>query len=231
MKTQSDGAPLADLFSTRTSPVSASTAERVVDVLRSYLIEGHLEPGTRLSEEVLAAGLNVSRNTLREAYRILAHEKLVVHEMNRGVFVRELTADDVRSIYQLRSLLEPIAVRSAATSSAAAISRVRLAVTEGLAAMEREDWREVGTANMHFHLAVAALMGNPRVDGIMAQLLAELRLAFHVMTPPQDFHAPYLSENDRICRLIEQGAADEASRVVRDYLDRACEQLVRAFDR
>jgi DNA-binding GntR family transcriptional regulator len=146
------------------------------------------------------------------------------------VFVRELTADDVRSIYQLRSLLEPIAVRTAATSSAAAISRVRLAVTEGLAAAEREDWRAVGTANMHFHLAVAGLMGNPRIDGVMGQLLAELRLAFHVMTPPQDFHVPYLSENDRICRLIERGAAEEASQVMRVYLDEACEQLVRAFD-
>lgn len=229
MKSPVDNGSLAELFATPVRPVPASTAERVVDVLRSHLIEGRLAPGTRLSEEVLAAGLNVSRNTLREAFRILAHERLLVHEMNRGVFVRELTADDVRSIYQLRTLIEPAALRSAGDPGAAALSRVRLAVTDGLAARERLDWQGVGTANMHFHLAVTGLMRNPRLDSMMGQLLVELRLAFHIMTPPEDFYAPFLHENERICRLVEAKATHEAEESMRVYLHRACEQLVRAF--
>jgi DNA-binding GntR family transcriptional regulator len=220
---------IASLFASPARPLVASTAERVVDVLRSYLIEGRLQPGTRLSEEALAAGLNVSRNTLREAFRILAHEKLVVHEMNRGVFVRALTSTDVGSIYQLRELIETAAARTAPLAGAAAISRVRLAVTEGLMAAEREDWRGLGTANMHFHLAVAGLLGNSRIDGVMSQLLAELRLAFHVMTPLKDFHFPYLGDNQRICRLIEDGAGEEAALALHDYLARAQMQLERAF--
>lgn len=220
---------LAELFAPGAKRVAASTAERVVDALRSHLIEGRLQPGMRLSEEVLAAGLNVSRNTLREAFRILAHEKLVVHEMNRGVFVRELTSVDVTSIYQLRALIETAAVRPAATAGAAAISRVRHAVSEGLMAAELENWRELGTANMHFHLAIAGLLGNPRIDGVMSQLLAELRLAFHVMTPLKDFHFPYLSDNERICRLVEDGAGEEAAFALDSYLSRAQAQLIRAF--
>ncbi|KQX74190.1 GntR family transcriptional regulator [Aeromicrobium sp. Root472D3] len=221
---------VADLFAGRPAPVAASTAERVVDVLRGYLIEGRIVPGTRLSEEAFAAAMSVSRNTLREAFRILAHEKLLVHEMNRGVFVRELTADDVTSIYQFRTMLETSALAQTERHTQAQKSKIRLAVTEGLSAAEAEDWRGLGTANMHFHLAIAGLAGNRRLDATMSQLLAEQRLAFHVMTPLKDFHDPYLTDNVTICELIESGDVEEAARHLRAYLDRACAQMVRAFE-
>lgn len=220
---------VANLFADRSVPVAASTAERVVDVLRGYLIEGRIVPGTRLSEEAFASAMSVSRNTLREAFRILAHEKLLVHEMNRGVFVRELTADDVTSIYQFRSMLETSALAQTDQHSQARKSRIRLAVTEGLIAAEAEDWRGLGTANMHFHQAIAGLAGNSRVDAMMSQLLAEQRLAFHVMTPLKDFHDPYLADNLTICELIESGDVKQAATHLASYLDRACQQMVAAF--
>lgn len=225
-----DTALIANLFAGVQAPVAASTAERVVDVLRGYLIEGRIVPGTRLSEEAFANAMSVSRNTLREAFRILAHEKLLVHEMNRGVFVRELTVDDVTSIYQFRTMLETSALAQTDQHTTARKSRIRLAVTEGLAAAEALDWRGLGTANMHFHLAIAGLSGNSRVDGVMSQLLAEQRLAFHVMNPLQDFHDPYLTDNLRICELIEAGDVEQAAVHLRVYLNRACAQLVKAFE-
>jgi DNA-binding GntR family transcriptional regulator len=229
--TQTHGPDLiADLFAGSVSPVAASTAERVVDVLRGYLIEGRIVPGTRLSEEAFANAMSVSRNTLREAFRILAHEKLLVHEMNRGVFVRELSVADVTSIYQFRTMLETSALLRTETHTPSQRSRIRLAVTEGLAAAEAEDWRGLGTANMHFHSAIAGLAANRRLDGVMSQLLAEQRLAFHVMTPLKDFHYPYLTDNQRICELIEAGDVTRAAEHLAAYLDRACAQMVAAFE-
>src|SRR3954454_3634165 len=71
----------------------SSTAERVAELLRHRVIEGDLPPGTRLSEEQLVEVLHVSRNTLREAFRLLTHEGLLVHHLHRGVFVPELDED------------------------------------------------------------------------------------------------------------------------------------------
>ncbi|MGW7005548.1 GntR family transcriptional regulator [Streptomyces sp. NPDC054933] len=95
----------------------SSTVQRVADVLRGRIAAGALRSGTRLSEEALGAALGVSRNTLREAFRVLAHERLVVHEMNRGVFVRSLGPADVADIYLTRRALETAGVRAAAGSS------------------------------------------------------------------------------------------------------------------
>lgn len=88
-----------------------STAERVSDILRSRIAEGYFPPGTRLSEDSIGGALGVSRNTLREAFRLLTHERLLVHELNRGVFVRVLSVADVEDIYRTRTLVECAVVR------------------------------------------------------------------------------------------------------------------------
>ena len=72
----------------------SSTAERVADIMRERITDGSLAPGSRLPEDAVGSALGVSRNTLREAFRLLVHERLAMAEFNRGVFVRRLTRDD-----------------------------------------------------------------------------------------------------------------------------------------
>jgi len=90
----------------------ASTAERVAEVLRDRVTAGYFRPGARLSEDVIGGALGVSRNTLREAFRLLSHERLVMHHLNRGVFVRMLSADDVHDVYAVRRIIEIGAIRA-----------------------------------------------------------------------------------------------------------------------
>ena len=89
----------------------SSTAERVAELLRHRVMEGDLPPGTRLSEEQLVEVLQVSRNTLREAFRLLTHEGLLVHRLHRGVFVPELDEEDLVDLYRLRRTIECDVVR------------------------------------------------------------------------------------------------------------------------
>ncbi len=230
---------LEELQAERSRLGRASTAGRVADVLRTRITEGSLAPGTRLSEEDIGAALGVSRNTLREAFRLLGHERLLVHEFNRGVFVGKLTVEDVHDLYQLRRILECGAVRRAAERYAPdelgtdrwtrLLEPARDAVEEGEAAAARGQWVAVGTANMHFHQAVSALAESPRVDEAMGQLLAELRLVFHVMAAPQAFHEAYLPGNRRILELLAAGDLTGAESAMAGYLDAAEAQLVAAY--
>ncbi|MFC4563271.1 GntR family transcriptional regulator [Nocardiopsis mangrovi] len=207
----------------------SSTAERVADRLREYVINGALPPGTRLSEEKVGRRLRVSRNTLREAFRLLGHERLLVHEFNRGVFVAHPGLDDVVDLFRVRRSLELAALRGAAGAPAGAVDAVGAAVASGTAAYDRGDWWGLGTANMHFHQAIAALSGSPRIDETMRQILAELRLVFHVMAEPRAYHAPYLELNRRIYEELAAGRHSDAEARLADYLDVAEKQLVEAF--
>lgn len=204
--------------------------ERVADVLRDRITQGVFPPGTRLSEEALREALGVSRNTLREAFRLLSHEGLLTHEFNRGVFVRELTADDVRDLYAIRRILEGAAVRGVQAAPPGALEPIREAVESAEEAAARGAWVEVGTANMRFHQAVAGLAGSRRVSETVRRLLAELRLVFLVMSAPREFHEPYLLTNRKIYELLAAGDARAADKALAVYLDAAERQLLDAFE-
>ncbi|MFI0484759.1 GntR family transcriptional regulator [Actinomadura sp. 9N215] len=207
----------------------SSTATRVADLFREKIADGLLVPGTRLSDDKLAAVMGVSRNTMREAFQMLVKERLLVHEFNRGVFVSRVPADALADLYRVRRLLECEGVRSAPRATAAAIGQVEAAVQEGEHAAAIGNWAGVGTADIKFHKALAALMGSPRVDEMIGHLLVEMRLVFHEMGSPREFHEPYLARNRRLYDLMARGDITTAERELRSYLDDAESQLTEAY--
>jgi DNA-binding GntR family transcriptional regulator len=226
-------ASLADLEQARPLLDRKSTAERVTDILRDMITEGRLLPGTRLTEEAIGEALGVSRNTLRESFRLLTHERLLVHELNRGVFVRTLAQADVARLYEARRIIECAAIRSLFVTGAAAVpgslADVEKAVTDGEDAARSGRWHDVGTANMRFHQALVALAGSVRVDEFMTQLLAELRLAFYVMKNPRQFHEPYLARNRELLTTLQAADYATAEALLAGYLADAESQLTVAY--
>ena len=207
-----------------------STAERVADILRDRVAEGFFPPGVRLSEDSIGGALGVSRNTLREAFRLLTHERLLVHRLNRGVFVRRLTVDDLVDIYRVRELVECAAVRSLGEPPYL-LDAVESAVAAGGRAARDRAWQDLSTANIRFHQAVAGLARSPRTDELMRGVLAELRLAFHVMEDPQRFYEPYLERNQAILEALRKGDAPGAERLLAAYLADSRQQLAEAYGR
>jgi len=167
---------------------------------------------------------------LREAFRLLCHERLTVHEMNRGIFVPVLTRDDVVDLYRVRRLLEGGAARLAGSAAVAARKAVTAAVEEGEEAAGRGAWLEVRTADLHFHQAIGALAHSPRIDELMRRALAELRLAFHAASDPEEFHRPYLWRNRVIAELVNAGRGKEAETELHGYLADAERQLLTVYE-
>ena len=199
-----------------------SVADRVADELRLQLAEGVLLPGTRLTESTIAEDLGVSRNTVREAFAELASERLVVRHPNRGVFVASLEAGDIHDVYTVRRVIEVSAIRGGGSTEA--VAAVRAAVEEGKVAAAANDDEGLGTANQHFHKAIVALAGSRRLNTIMSQVLAEMRLFFHKATMDAHFYSGYLKDNEEICLALEAGELDRAAELLLAYLDRSEEK-------
>lgn len=221
---------LKDLADDRALLGRTSTAERVSDILRSRIAEGYFPPGTRLSEDSIGGALGVSRNTLREAFRLLTHERLLVHELNRGVFVRVLTVEDVEDIYRTRRLVECAVVR-ALGEPPYGLGGLAGAVEEGRTAAREGDWKAVGTANIHFHRELVALAASERTAELMRSVFAELRLAFHVVDEPQRLHEPYIARNVAILEALQGGDREKAERLLAGYLDDSLERVVEVYRR
>jgi DNA-binding GntR family transcriptional regulator len=202
-------------------------AHRVADLLRTGILDGTHRLGVRLSEPELCTAFDVSRNTLRESFRMLAEERLVVHELNRGVFVRVPTEQDVRELYDARRLVECAAVRDHGrrTDGLDGVAET-LERAERLAAAG--DWIGVGTADIDFHRALTAL-GSTRVEQLMQSIWNEMRLAFHVVARPGDFHGSYLVRNHVVLDTLLQRGGVAAAKELRDYLDEAEQRVLGAY--
>lgn len=207
-----------------------STAEKVAQLLRDRIVTGGLPPGQRLSEEEVSAALAVSRNTLREAFRLLGHEGLVVHQLNRGVFVRTLSGADVRDLYQLRRMLQSGALREAARSiTRPALTALSDAVDRGERAAAAGDWPAVATADLQFHQASVALGRSERANQVMGQAMAELRLAFWAIRDLPGFHRPFLLRNRSLLGLLAEGDFAGAHAELDGYLTDAETVLLAAY--
>ena len=223
------GQMAAELIRDRLTLVPASTADRVAALLRTHITDGLFPPGTRLSEEVIGQALGVSRNTLREAFRLLCHERLAVHQMHRGIFVPVLSREDVIDLYALRRLIEGGAARMAGAAAMSARLAVMAAVQDAEDAAAQGQWWQVRTVDLRFHQAVAALAGSQRTDELMQRALAELRLVFHAMADPQQFHEPYLSRNRLIAEAVILGDGQAAEAELLSYLNDAERQILDVY--
>lgn len=208
----------------------AGLAERTASRLRDDIIGGGLAPGQRLSETRMAADLGVSRNTLREVFRLLTREGLLKHEPNRGVSVTVPSMAAILDIYRVRRLIEVPALAQAWPRHEA-VARMAEAVEKARLAREAQDWRSVGSANIAFHAAIVALTDSARLRAFFAQIVAELRLAFGLLDSPERLHEPYIDRNAQILALLMQGRQAEASRLLADYLEESERAILAAFAR
>lgn len=209
---------------------TSALAPRLAEQIRDKLIAGELKPGQRLSEAALSADLDVSRNSLREAFRLLTKEGLLRHEPNRGVFVSTPSMASIIDIYRVRRTIECQALAGAYPNHPA-VSRMRGAVERARVARDAKDWLTVGSQNMVFHAAIVDLADSQRLNAFYAQIAAELRLSFGLLDDPELLHAPYVDLNAAILDKLTAGHTREAAAALETYLLQSERTVLAAFSR
>ncbi len=205
-------------------------ADRLARRIRAALISGELSPGQRLSEAAFSDRFDVSRNSLREAFRLLTKDGLLRHEANRGVFVAVPSMASIIDIYRVRRMLECGALRQA-WQQHPAIRAMRAAVETARARRTEGDWIGVGSANMMFHTAVIDLADSARLNEFYERISAELRLCFGLLNDPEHLHSPFVDMNDAITTLVETNRPEEAAAQMETYLNLAERTMLKALER
>ncbi len=198
---------------------AASAAEVVQAALRKKIVEGQLLPGTRLVDHLLATEYDVSRNTARDALRLLTTDGLVVSVRNAGSSVRMLNAADIHDIYSARRLIETGAILQSSSAPDALLDHVRRAASLSEQHVAAGDWNKVGTASLNFHRSIVGLARSERVGDFFGNLVAQLRLAFAVMPDESAFQVSWVSRDRDIAELVLAGRREEAAAMLVEYLN------------
>jgi DNA-binding GntR family transcriptional regulator len=194
-----------------------ASADLIAAAVRERILAGDLVPGDPLREAELAEAFGVARNTVREGLRLLTQGGLATYEMHRGVTVRRHTTAEVAAVFEVRAIVEQAAARRAGTLEAGEAARLRRALEDSESADAVGDVKGVMTANVEFHRELVRLLGNPKLDDIFNQLLAELRL---ILTPlDRDVGGAWLGRNRELFDLLVDGDAATFKSRLQRYLD------------
>jgi DNA-binding GntR family transcriptional regulator len=156
------------------STLPQAAAER----LRALIIEGVLAPGVRLNERELSEQLGVSRTPLREAFRLLAAEGMLLQLPNRGVQVVALSREDVRHAFEVMASLEGLAGElAAARVSDAELDDLKALQGELEKAHKRRDLPGYYRVNRAIHDRLNDIAGNP----VLAQTYRTLNARLHAL--------------------------------------------------
>ena len=196
-----------------------STAELIAEQLRSAIMYGSLAPGDQLGEADLAGRLGVSRGPLREAMQRLVQEGLLRSERHRGLFVRELTPDDVHDIYVARLAVERTACELIMRGNRGeAVARLTPVVQRLAEAAATGDRRSMSDADQEFHRTLVSCSGNGRLERMARTLLVETRMCLTVMQEAYPEPAELLEEHRRILDAIADGSQERLLHLIEAHM-------------
>lgn len=206
--------PLAELV---------SRADVAAEAIRMAILRGELRAGQPLVERELATLLGVSKTPVREALKLLSRSGLVTISAYRGAFVQRVDDVFARSIYEVRMLLEPPAVRLAtARQRKASLAEAESALEDARAAGEARDYATLGTANRRFHRALYEDCGNPTLVEMLDELQDKVALISVVgwSQRPDSSWVVEAREHKRLLGLVRAGKAAAAEQALRDHVAR-----------
>lgn len=195
-----------------------SVADQVASVLRQRIIDGELRPGTPLQELSLAASLGVSRNTMREALRILALEGLLHRNLHRGVVVSQLSLRDVEEIYHLRRMLEIPAVLAARKPDPELLHQLRNSVEQYEASVKAKDWMRAVNNDFQFHGLLIRFHRNRRLESFYQKVIGELRMGMVLVDRRHDDPEGLVPVHRKMFQLLTSGKLKQCAAVLEQHL-------------
>jgi DNA-binding GntR family transcriptional regulator len=208
-----------------------SLTKLLTEKLREAIVGGKFAPGERLSEEKLAASLQVGRVALREALRSLEAGGYVTFLPDHGVAVSKLTREDVHDYYTIASVLEGLAARLAVERAQAdEIAHLRELHQSLKEACQKRDLARYFDANSNFHRFIAEIARNERLYRLIDQLRQEIQ-----KTRILSLHLPLrldysMREHDQIMDAFLKRNSQLAESTMVRHLQNQMETLCKALD-
>jgi DNA-binding GntR family transcriptional regulator len=206
-------------------------SRQIAEQLKQLIYGGEFKAGDRLNEAALAVRMGTSRGPIREAIRILTGTGLVTPVVNRGVFVRKVSIQEMLEIYDLRALVFGFAAGRAAENITDEGCQRFEALLDGMdAAAQANDSGLYYDLNVQFHELILLLCNSRRAHDLYDSYVKELHLYRR-----QNFNAPGNMrrsnvEHRRLYEAIAKGNAARAKQFAEEHIQAGRGRLLALAD-
>ena len=196
-----------------------STSDAIARELTRQILDGSIPAGTRLREVELAEGFNVSRQSLRAGLAQLVHEGLLRRSPHRGVWVPELTAEELDDVYRVRAVFEVEAARFV-TEHPDRLAPVSEALVRLRAVPSGAGWGTTMEAHLDFHLALVDAAGSPRLSRAYRQIWSEAWLGLVASRENSELATPrrQARQHADLLAVFRGGDPDRSEQAVREHM-------------
>lgn len=198
------------------SSITQTSSSAVIQLLRQSLDHGRWSPGAPLRQEEIAAEFGVSRVPVREALFQLQAEGLVQVVPNKGVYVRTVSAANLRELFRLRRLLETdILAEAVPLHTAASLNRVDTVQAALDKAGNVADWI---AGDREFHEALYAPADRPETMAMVRRLRFIVDRYYFARMKPGTRAQAWHEEHHALVRAVRRRDANAAVRVLAAHL-------------
>lgn len=201
-------AAIADAKTTRFGAVwPVSRRQQVVDAVRDAIVSGQIVPGEQLKQDQLATELGVSPAPIREALRQLESEGLVTHHPNRGVFVTEVSVEELFAVLlPVRLAVEVYAFSQSAprlgASDIAELQRLIAVMDQGA---KDVDFVAINEADLRFHELVVLASEAPHTIQLWQSVHSRIRAQLYRMAPRHAGLGEIADEHRELLAVLQAG--------------------------
>jgi DNA-binding GntR family transcriptional regulator len=212
----------------RSSPARTYLADTVYEALRRAIVEHEFDAGEPLTEQELSRRFKVSRTPVREALAKLERDRLVRVVPKKGAFVRTVSADEIRELYQLREALEALAIRLAAP-------RLHADDLAGFDARframgRRVTYAEVRAVGEEFHNFLVKQSGNAKLMEMLEQIREQIRSVWNMSIMAPRRAQALVKEHLAILDALKRGQARRAEGLMVAHVRRVRDTIFHLLD-
>jgi len=196
-----------------------SLVQMTYEAILDEICTGSLTPGTRLSQDHLAAQLNVSRQPVNSAITMLKSQNFVEDTGRRGVVVAAVDRKLFDAIYQFRSAVDPLAVELAITRMAEKdIACGRAIIARGKICVEATQSQAVLQADIDFHSLIYQLSGNAIIIDTMHLNWRHLQRSMSKVLQHPGMSSQVWIEHEQIFDAMVAGKTAQATALMRRHV-------------
>ena len=204
-----------------------SLADQAYQIIKRDIINCSLEPGAQVAQSQLVETYKLGITPIREALKRLEMEGLVQSIPRYGYLISPITIEDVRSIYELRLILEKPAIRLAAERATDdQLKSLHDNARFTYRYKDPQSYQEFLENNAIFHSSIAETAGNDRLAAAIKKLLDEMNRIFQLGLELKDSAAEMREEHVDLMDALIKRDADWAERITEEQILRSQERVL-----
>jgi DNA-binding GntR family transcriptional regulator len=200
----------------------------LVERIRPLIVESQLKAGDKVPEKELCERFRVSRTPMREALKVLAAERLVRLEPNRGAWVTKVTVEEVEEVFPVLGALEALSGELACSNiSETEITHIRQLHDQMMQNYRDRNLAEYFRINQEIHRAILLAAKNQSLTNTCQALSARMQRARYAANLSEERWANAVDEHEQIIRSLEARDGKQLGMILRQHMKNKQESVLK----